>query len=241
MDCPTCGRSLATEQGMRQHHTKVHGDPLPNRTCKGCGTEFYDSKSRRVFCDDCNPNAGPNNGNWKDAKETASCDRCGGEFTYYPSNKDGVYCPECVESAEEFLGTPYADVVDAPVTTRVCEECDESFTLLVSSLKHQPGRFCSWECFREWMFDGESRDSVYTGKWWSAREAALERDGYQCRNCGATEDEIGREPDVHHLVPVREFEDPQDAHQVGNLISLCRSCHRKAEYGSIQVPSPDGT
>ena len=49
MDCPTCGKSLNTEQGSRQHHTKVHGDPLPNRTCEECGEEFYDPKARRMY------------------------------------------------------------------------------------------------------------------------------------------------------------------------------------------------
>ncbi|WP_306438828.1 HNH endonuclease [Natronococcus pandeyae] len=51
---------------------------------------------------------------------------------------------------------------------------------------------------------------------------------------------MGREPDVHHITPVREFENPQRAHTVDNLISLCRSCHRLAEIGSIDV-SPSRT
>jgi hypothetical protein len=69
MDCPTCGTSLSTRQGMRQHHTKMHGEPLPNRTCTGCDERFYDPKARREYCGDCNPNAGSNNGNWKHAAE----------------------------------------------------------------------------------------------------------------------------------------------------------------------------
>jgi len=32
-ECPNCGKMLDTESGMRQHHTNVHGKPLPNRTC----------------------------------------------------------------------------------------------------------------------------------------------------------------------------------------------------------------
>lgn len=55
MNCPTCGKSLRTERGPRQHHTKVHGDPLPTRTRTGCGTAFSDSKARREFCADCHP------------------------------------------------------------------------------------------------------------------------------------------------------------------------------------------
>ena len=63
MDCPTCGKSLNTERGMRQHHTKVHGDPLPNRTCEACGEEFYDPEARRTYCEDCYTEAGTQNGN----------------------------------------------------------------------------------------------------------------------------------------------------------------------------------
>ncbi len=107
MDCPTCGKSLATEQGMRQHHTKVHGDPLPNRTCKGCDSEFYDPKSRRRFCEECNPNGKENNGNWNGGKEVSLCKRCSSTFEYYPSNKPGIYCPNCVANSDTFLGIPY--------------------------------------------------------------------------------------------------------------------------------------
>lgn len=34
MECPTCEKSLATRQGMRQHHAKVHGESLPNERAK---------------------------------------------------------------------------------------------------------------------------------------------------------------------------------------------------------------
>jgi hypothetical protein len=103
-ECPTCGKQLNTQEGMRQHHTKVHGDPLPNRTCKGCGTEFYDEKARLAFCDDCNPEAGEHNGNWKDARETTTCERCEAAFEFYPSDKEGVYCPTCVDEMNTFVG-----------------------------------------------------------------------------------------------------------------------------------------
>lgn len=127
-DCPTCDRTLQTQRGMRQHHTKVHGDPLPNRTCKGCETEFYDEKARRVFCDNCNPNAGENNGNWRDARESAECRRCGSKFRYYPSDKAGVFCPECVAEADEFLGTHYAEVHGIEPVEFDCEQCGATRT-----------------------------------------------------------------------------------------------------------------
>jgi len=46
-----------------------------------------------------------------------------------------------------------------------------------------------------------------------------------------TSEGIGREPDIHHIKPVREFDDPADAHQLDNVVCLCRSCHRTVESG----------
>ena len=70
------------------------------------------------------------------------------------------------------------------------------------------------------------------------RRQALERDDYQCVVCGATTQAIGRNPDVHHIVPVRLFDRADDrtkadAHDLDNVVSLCPSCHRSAEFGKI--------
>lgn len=243
MDCPTCGKSLATEQGMRQHHTKVHGKSLPNRTCKGCGTEFYDSKSRRAYCDDCDPNAGAHNGNWSDATETATCDRCGGSFSYYPSNKDGTYCSDCVEDADGLLPENPSEPGER-ISVR-CEHCGTDLTVVPSRAADQRyGVFCTLECYGEWLsehvvgsdhhqWEGGAFD--YGQRWWRIRRRALERDGYECQHCGADRDELGRNPDVHHIEPVRSFDRLEDAHTMDNVVTLCRSCHRRAEEGAITV------
>lgn len=233
---------------MRQHHTKVHDEPLPNRSCSGCGTNFYDVKARRDYCDDCNPNAGEYNGNWKDATEQASCERCGETFEYYPSDKKGVYCPDCVSEADSFLGDHYAEVHEIERITRECDYCGSKMEVLASERKHGHGRFCSRHCLSEWMSEnrrGENHhqwiegDREYNGKWWRARRQTLERDDFQCQYCGTRAEQIGRNPDVHHIVPLRKFDTPQEAHRLDNLISLCRQCHRRAEAGNIELPAPD--
>lgn len=80
-------------------------------------------------------------------------------------------------------------------------------------------------------------DIEYSGKWWEVRRKALERDDHRCQICGRTSEDIGREPDVHHLTPVREHDDPQDAHRLDNVVALCRRCHREVEAGATDPPN----
>jgi 5-methylcytosine-specific restriction endonuclease McrA len=70
------------------------------------------------------------------------------------------------------------------------------------------------------------------------RERALERDDRTCVLCGTDAAELGRNPDVHHIVPVRAFVESavlieNDAHTLDNVVSLCPSCHRTAEFGGV--------
>ena len=77
------------------------------------------------------------------------------------------------------------------------------------------------------------RPNDYGPNWASQRKLALERDGHACRTCGA-----GGLLHVHHIRPFREYgyvrgqnEHYREANHVGNLITLCPSCHRRAEQG----------
>jgi len=76
-------------------------------------------------------------------------------------------------------------------------------------------------------------------KWKETREEVLERDDHECQVCGKTKEENGRALDVHHRTPLREFKreggelDYETAHNLDNLITLCRSCHR--EYEGLPV------
>ncbi|MEM7034150.1 MAG: Zn-binding domain-containing protein, partial [Chloroflexota bacterium] len=76
--------------------------------------------------------------------------------------------------------------------------------------------------------------------WQERRNATRERDKFRCRSCNAPE-RPNRQHDVHHIRPLREFllEAKQNnvaadvvyplAHSLTNLITLCPSCHRRAE------------
>lgn len=65
--------------------------------------------------------------------------------------------------------------------------------------------------------------------WGDIREEVLERDSYQCRFCGTTDEEHSEKNsaglDVHHIIP--KADGGPDAEK--NLVALCRSCHRTLE------------
>ena len=75
----------------------------------------------------------------------------------------------------------------------------------------------------------------YGPNWADQRKAARARDSYRCRHCGAPERE-GRQHHVHHLTPFSSFAGEAKgngraklANVLENLITLCPSCHRRAE------------
>ncbi len=81
------------------------------------------------------------------------------------------------------------------------------------------------------------RPNDYGPNWAEQREQALARDSYRCRTCGA-EGRPGQGLHVHHLRPFREFgyapghnENYRQANRLGNLMTLCPACHRRAEEG----------
>lgn len=74
----------------------------------------------------------------------------------------------------------------------------------------------------------------YGAGWDKLRQKILLRDSYTCRSCGATISPS--ELHVHHVQPFKTFADPAMANQSSNLVTLCASCHNKAEI-SVRVRS----
>ena len=61
-------------------------------------------------------------------------------------------------------------------------------------------------------------------KWKRLRESVLSRDNYLCQDCLASNRLVAAE-EVHHIIEVKE--DWNKRYEEDNLISLCKSCHRK--------------
>jgi len=158
---------------------------------------------------------------------TFNCDVCGEEAVKEPHhyNQNGKnYCShEC--QGKDLQQTKTVE----------CEHCGEANTYSPPS---EASRFCSRECANEHLCGEQhpsykARIDYYGHRWNPQRERALERDGYQCQICGAGGEEIGKNPHVHHITPVRKFDDPNDAHDLDNLVTLCPEHH--AEWEGIPL------
>lgn len=75
----------------------------------------------------------------------------------------------------------------------------------------------------------------YGPEWPQASQLARARDRFRCRQCGAPE-RPERKHDVHHIRPFREFgfvpgqnRADREANALDNLITLCATCHHRAE------------
>ena len=176
-------------------------------------------------------------------RETLECENCGDTFEVIQSRADeSAYCSrEC-----------YYDGMDMPTgedhwsynsVELTCDVCSEDFTVAQSNA--DGARFCSKECLynSDAYLSGEDHPSWRDtpehrpngAEWDRLREECRERDNRRCQICGGTGDKE-QALDVHHIIPVRHFENGHDAHTLDNVVALCRSCHRKWEKHTPFLP-----
>lgn len=95
-----------------------------------------------------------------------------------------------------------------------------------------------WECTRKtvsrWeekhgieasFWDGSGPETPYPENWTTVANEIRERDSH-CRKCG---EDPNYTLHVHHIVPLIEFEDPHEANDPDNLVTVCRPCHKELE------------
>lgn len=148
---------------------------------------------------------GQDNYSWRGGKVDVTCAHCGQSFQDYPSNRQGHNVYFC------------------------SRRCQSAWQSLARAGANSP----SWK----------GGDIEYYGPNWRAqRRAARKRDKHACQHCGVTERQLRQALDVHHITPFREFgyvpgvnDTYKVANELTNLISLCRTCHLRAEHKSIPL------
>lgn len=131
-------------------------------------------------------------------------------------------------------------------TSAPCEACGKPIEGMPSQFRRNRGRFCSVECRVKWQRESGYSSGPKSGSWlggyeeyygssWPAqRRKARHRDGYCCQRCGISEADLGRQLDVHHVKPLREFDgDYGAANALKNLMSLCNPCHLMVEHATV--------
>jgi len=237
--CPKCGDSFHNDAYMRQHHTKIHGERLPNSECSECGKEFF-VKGGRKYCEEHRDFSGAKNPNYASKKEKTNCEICHSTFEYYPSNKPGKYCSKCVESGEHYkkLDGPEAEKV-----TVTCIWCGKEEVVEKHETQAE-GWVCERNCLDEYNSnrmsgennprykDGKSKGKKYASSWRKVREEIESRDEGECQICAKDSNRLHG----HHIIPVDRFENEENSHYKENAVLLCPSCHRNVEYGNIELP-----
>lgn len=75
------------------------------------------------------------------------------------------------------------------------------------------------------LWNADAND--YGANWHTLRQKIINRDGQRCRMCGASQSVNVLH--VHHIKPFRSFSAIEQANEPANLVTLCASCHHKAE------------
>lgn len=177
------------------------------------------------------------------------CSQCGKMFYRSPANRnrDGnknQYCSRvCMSNA--FIGKMLGNKSPRwkQKHIRYCDNCKKKL-LRPDWHINQGGKlsFCNHKCFGEWKsknWSGKDNPAWIGGKayyygenWKRQSRETRKRDNHKCKNCGVSENLLRRALDVHHIKPFRFFglANYKKANSLSNLVSLCPTCHKKAEY-----------
>lgn len=210
--CPYCDKEYASSSGVGYHVRNVHPEKMDQ--CPECGQLVRGEIGLQVHMSNAH----------RDELPSIECEYCGKVKHDKPSVIDRIeHCSyECaMKSLEEDHPLRHENYFE-------CIICGEEFRRCNN--RAEQAKCCSTECGLKYMKElrvGENHHSwngggnPYYGENWSqVRKKCLERDGETCQDCGATED-----LHVHHIRPLRAFDEPEEANNLLNLVTLCRTCH----------------
>lgn len=194
---------------------------------------------------------------WNGGKIAVNCANCGKEIKRVRSEVENrseyFFCN--TKCASEWRSKKYVGENHPNWKGRIeteCTYCGNPLKIERWRAKHTKKFFCNVNCHGKWQSQNLTGNNRYNWKggkipyygpsWGFQRDATRKRDSYTCQHCGMTQEEHGQKLHVHHLKPFREFnyvinenENHIQANDLDNLITLCRWCHRKAEFGQIII------
>jgi DNA-directed RNA polymerase subunit RPC12/RpoP len=254
-ECRECGREFESKRGLDSHIGHMHPNAKRREIqCDYCGDtrqvlKCNSDPNTRDFCDgDCRSAfmsdfmTGENNPSWDGGKTTIECEWCGDRFDVTPAAVERTqYCSKgCYGNAMSARKTEQTPNYQGGRAEVKCKNCSELFN--VKQARVDVATYCSTECMAEGYKEITGEDhpaweggtiDYYGPNWQEQRRKALERDNYTCQDCGVGKDEY-EWIDVHHIQPLSNFSgegrpDYERANRLGNLVTLCRPCHRKWE------------
>lgn len=256
--CPTCGKTFtyypsAYEGGVKVHCSRAcrKASVRVDTTCPRCGKAFWYYKSwPRKYCSrECSGAANIVTNLGVQVLPDAFCEVCGQKITGQRWAGQRFCSLMCfgVHLSQTRAGIPRPELRgEQPQRQRrvavICPQCGKTFQVKQSQSDRR--RFCSKTCVSRWWSENginSGPDSptwrggstgYYGPNWLTQRRNARRRDNYTCQRCGVTETELGRQLDVHHKTPFRDFgiERYREANGLANLISFCNRCHLLTEW-----------
>lgn len=266
--CPNCGREfryMPTRSKKPQRYCSRECQKQGSRVtthCPTCGKEFWYHKCwPRIYCSRA-CSAAQNIGRQLGVVPVGPqfCEQCGREITQDKRTGRRFCGASCFGAWLRMhnTGENHSSYKPENRVDHTCEQCGKPFTATASEVAKGWGRFCSRSCAARWqslqpdafrfspMIGSDNPNwkggyaPYYGPNWRTQRRNARRRDNYTCQRCGITEDELGRQLDVHHIHRFGDFgpERYQEANRLDNLISLCFTCHTWVGHHGLDAATP---
>lgn len=203
----TCSSKCASKLGSITSLTKTN--------CKICGKEIMTPKSSAnsefgIYCsNEC-----------RKYRYKLKCVVCNNDF--YSDKNVTKYCSkECFEIGKK-----------NKLVKIKCDECGEEFERPSYTVPSNKQIFCSRKCcMRNFAKNNPNR---YGSKWSRIREKRVKMDNYTCQICGKQTFEKYA-LNVHHIIPIEQFDNIDEANKLDNLITLCFECHMSLHGRELHI------
>lgn len=176
---------------------------------------------------------------------TKLCAECGAEMELKTYETGRKFCSRDCFAADRsgrFAGKDSPNYQSKRVE---CASCGAELIRAPWRRENRDNHFCDHDCYGDWLSENmvqenhpnwvESPSNVVYGRGWNEekKECVRDRDNRRCQVCGKTEQEeledVGWRLSVHHIVPARKIDNPDERNAMDNLVTLCVEHHRKWE------------